>query len=330
PVEGSTAEDFVDLEPVDPTPQTRGNRWKTDAAAMSETIELTPIDLSAPSPMNALPPDLSPIDDLFGPDPLAASASRASAGRSLAGGMPSAAAAVAPAQATPILQRSAKNVWDSPLMLIGGGALGVIFVVFALLFYALTRGSAAELFAKAEEEYRGGSYSNAIGIYEQFIKQYPDDPSAGLARVRRGMATLRQVTDDGKNPRLGLETAHQVLPEIEKEEQFGEARSELATILPDSTSCASSISCAQPNAASSRTRTSPPRWKKLGLPRRKETPPPLTNCRPTCFALTRGWPPTFSLWRRFGASVKKNSSSSALPAAVPSPSLLTRRPRARR
>jgi outer membrane protein assembly factor BamB len=47
------------------------------------------------------------------------------------------------------------------------------------------------------------------------------------------MATLRQVADDGKNPRLGLEIAKQVLPEIEKEEQFGEARGELATILPD-------------------------------------------------------------------------------------------------
>src|SRR5881392_306450 len=67
PVEGSTAEDFVDLDPVDPTPQARGNRWKTDAAAMSETIELTPIDLSAPSPVSASPPDLAPIDDLFGP-----------------------------------------------------------------------------------------------------------------------------------------------------------------------------------------------------------------------------------------------------------------------
>jgi hypothetical protein len=75
---------------------------------------------------------------------------------------------LAPARRSPL-----KNVWDSPLMLIGGGALGVILVLFALLFYALTRGSAAELFSKAEEEYRAGSYSNALGIYEQFLKQYP-------------------------------------------------------------------------------------------------------------------------------------------------------------
>ncbi len=233
PVEGSTADDFVDLEPVDSAPQARGNRWKTDKAAMSETIELTPIDLSAPSPLNALPPDLAPLDDLFGPDPLAAPAPGPAASQAAIAPLQPVPSAAAPPAAAPILQRSQKNVWDSPLLLIGGGALGVILVIFALLFYALTRGSAAELFAKGEEQYRSASYSNAIGIYEQFLKQYPDDPNAGLARVRRAMATLRQVTDDGKNPRLGLETAQQVLPEIEKEEQFGEAREELASILPN-------------------------------------------------------------------------------------------------
>ena len=46
------------------------------------------------------------------------------------------------------------------------------------------------------------------------------------------MATLRQVTDDGKNPRLGLETAKQVLPQIENEEKFTEARSELRRFCP--------------------------------------------------------------------------------------------------
>src|SRR5262245_2965716 len=142
PVEGSTADDFVDLEPVDPTPHARGNRWKTDSAAMSETIELTPIDLSEPSPLSSLPPDLAPIDDLFGPDPLAAPAGRsASNNPSLVGPLPS--DVLVPLQPLAPVQRTARNVWDSPLILIGGGALGIILVLFALLFYALTRGSAA-------------------------------------------------------------------------------------------------------------------------------------------------------------------------------------------
>jgi outer membrane protein assembly factor BamB len=126
-----------------------------------------------------------------------------------------------------------KNVWDSPLLLIGGGILGVIVIAFGVLLYALTRGSAAEMFGKAEEEYKSGAYTSAMTIYEKFFNSYPDDPNASLARVRHGMAMLRQVTDDGKNPRLGLQTAQQVLPKIENEEKFTEARSELSTILPD-------------------------------------------------------------------------------------------------
>ena len=47
------------------------------------------------------------------------------------------------------------------------------------------------------------------------------------------MAALRQVSDDGKNPRQALETAKQILPEIENEEKFSEARGDLSTISPD-------------------------------------------------------------------------------------------------
>ncbi len=237
PVDGSTADDFVELESIDAAPHARGNRWKTDAPGsdLSETIELTPLDLSAPS--NVPTADLEPIDDLFGPDPVPAPAPRRSAPAPQPYQAP---AAYAPAgdlltplaPLTPVRRRT-KNVWDSPLLLIGGGALGVVLILFAILFYSLTRGTAAEVFGKAEDEYRSGSYASAIAIYDKFLKQYPSDANASLARVRRGMASLRQVTDDGKNPRVGLETANQVLPAIEKEEKFAEARGELATILPD-------------------------------------------------------------------------------------------------
>lgn len=248
PVEGSTADDFVELKSIDPAPHTRGNRWKTDkpSSSLAETVELTPIDLP---PLTPLPPtELVPIDDLFGDTPPSASTSApAPAHRASAASAEmlkplkpvSPLTPLTPLQpATPLtplrpVGKAAKNVWDSPLMLIGGGSLGVILVLFAFLFYALTRGSAAELFGQGEDEYRGGNYANAGAIYEKFLKKYPTDPNASLARVRRGMATLRQVTDDGRNARVGLETARQVLPTIEGEEKFAEARSELATILPE-------------------------------------------------------------------------------------------------
>lgn len=244
PVEGSTAEDFVPLKPAKVNRPPRGTRWKTDQpGSLSETIEMAPIDLGSSQPPPA--PIQAPIDDLFGPDPFGKPAFAPAPSRPPQAAAPQSAAPLddlfgpAPLSPAPLqaqlkpLAPPKKNVWDSPFLLIGGGALGVMLVVFLLLLYLLTRGSAAELFAKAEEEYRNGSFATALGIYEKFLKDYPDDPNASLARVRRGMATLRQVSDEGKSPRQALETAKEVLPQIEKEEKFAEARDELATILPD-------------------------------------------------------------------------------------------------
>jgi outer membrane protein assembly factor BamB len=126
-----------------------------------------------------------------------------------------------------------RNVWDSPLLLIGGGVLGAVLVAFALLWYSLTRGSAAEVLSKADEEYRAGSYSSAMVGYEGFLASYPSDPSVSYARVKLGMAKLRQASADGKNPKQGLQSANAILPTIATEEKFNEARPELSTLLPD-------------------------------------------------------------------------------------------------
>ena len=88
--------------------------------------------------------------------------------------------------------KPAGNVWDSPLLLAGGGLLGVIVVAFAVLLYALTRGTAAELLQQADDAYRGGAYTSAIAGYETFLKKYPSNPEVSKARVFRGMAQLRQ------------------------------------------------------------------------------------------------------------------------------------------
>ncbi|HZN32915.1 MAG TPA: PQQ-binding-like beta-propeller repeat protein, partial [Pirellulaceae bacterium] len=134
----------------------------------------------------------------------------------------------------PVGKKAKKNVWDSPLILVGGGLLGVLMIAFLALLYALTRGTAAEAFNKVEEEYKSGNYGVAIEGYQRFLDQYSSNPNASLARVRLGLAQLHQVTDDGRNPGLALQTAKEVLPEIEKEQKsFGEARPELAAMLPE-------------------------------------------------------------------------------------------------
>ena len=189
--------------------------------------ELTPL---------SVPSGPAPIDDLFAVDPIAGPAPLGSdplMGGPLAGplagplGQPAAAAGV-------VVPPKKKNQWDSPLLLIGGGALGVLLLAAGLLVYSLTRGSASELFQKGEEDYRSGSYSTAIAVFDEFLKKYPSDPNSSLARVRRGMAQIRQVTDKASDPVQGLKAAQQVLPQIEVEtESFNEARTELASILPD-------------------------------------------------------------------------------------------------
>jgi outer membrane protein assembly factor BamB/TolA-binding protein len=211
------------------------------------------------SPAPAAPPAPAVADDdLAGLEPLSAAAPRGSAPAGKWKHEPQAAGAAAaelpsldmlaadplaetaPAEgleqaASPLLpvKKARKNVWDSPLLLVGGGLLGVITIAFAVLLYSFTFGTATELFNKAEEEYRNGTYSTAITLFDEFLQRYESDKNASKARVLRGMAQLRQVADGGKQPRQSLEIAREVLPKIEIEEKFGDARPELASILPD-------------------------------------------------------------------------------------------------
>lgn len=193
---------------------------------LQELEVLTPLPATAPAPID----DLFAADALAGPAPLG--------GDPLLGG-PLAGPLAGPlgqpgAPATPVGPPKKKNQWDSPLLLIGGGALGVLILAAGLLVYSLTRGSASELFQKGEEEYRNGAYATAIAVYDDFLKKYPADPNSSLAKVRRGMAQIRQVTDKANDPSQGLKAAQRVLPQIEIEAtSFNEARPELASILPE-------------------------------------------------------------------------------------------------
>jgi hypothetical protein len=237
------AEEIVDLEPVPPTPRRRPPAPSrpavvTPVPAAEDLVPLTPLTpvaparaplagqaattALAPAPAPAAPV-VKPIDDLFG-DPMAAQADPL-ANSALLGAAPPAAEAKK--------KKGRTNVWDSPLLLLGGGGLGVILIAFFLLLYSLTRGSAAELFAKAEEEYTAGSYAGAIKYYENYLEKYPDGPESSLGRVRVAMAQLHQVSDGGSSARQSLQIAKDILPKIETEEKFGEARIELSGILPD-------------------------------------------------------------------------------------------------
>jgi len=119
--------------------------------------------------------------------------------------------------------------WDSKLLLIGGATLGVLIVLGAFLVLSLTRGSADEILSAANEDYNAGAYASAMKRYDQFLKYYSGNDNASHAHVFRNLARLRQVYT---NPQQGLRVAGEILPEIEKDEAFDEARPELASMLP--------------------------------------------------------------------------------------------------
>lgn len=235
----STAEDFLPPPASSSArPAARGRRWKEEPGEnLSETMERSPEELAGGLPGHLIPDPLPAPEDLV---PIAPALPPSGADPWSSPPAPVAAPLPVDERLVPVAPtRGAmvrwlpSNVWDSPLLMVGGGALGLLVVAFALLVYALTRGTAAQLLADAEEAYRGGAYPQAIALYERFLQRYPRNPQAALARVRRGMAAIRQVAEDGQNPRLALQTARQVLPQIEQEPTFAEVRPELALILPE-------------------------------------------------------------------------------------------------
>ncbi len=130
-------------------------------------------------------------------------------------------------------KRASGSPWDSTLMYAGGGGLVLLLIAGVVLWYTLTRGTAAELLQAADEAYRSGSYSQAIPNYERFLAGYPDDPNVSLARVRIGTARIRQVLEGSKDKQPALKAVEEVLPTLENEAAFDEARAELASILPE-------------------------------------------------------------------------------------------------
>ena len=187
-----------------------------------------------PTPAPAAPsiPELDAIDDALA----APAAPLPDAGLPLetpaaSSGRPSAAAR---------FESEPTSVWDSRLVLIGGGTLGVMLIVGAFLYSALTRGAAEDLFGKAKAAYDEGSYAQSKKLFEQYISDYGRFKDAPEARVRVVLANMRQIY---KNPSDGLKLAKEALPgvletirelpEQKQEELFQFMRRELTVMLPD-------------------------------------------------------------------------------------------------
>lgn len=128
--------------------------------------------------------------------------------------------------------KTGEEQWGSSLMLLGGGGLLLLVILGGVLIWSLSRSSGDEMLRLADDDYRNGSYSQAINKYDKYLEKFPNHAGASVARVRIGLAQLRQATSSGSNWPAALKTAQEVLTKIAPEKDFKEAHGELASMLP--------------------------------------------------------------------------------------------------
>jgi hypothetical protein len=124
-----------------------------------------------------------------------------------------------------------KNQWDSPLLLIGGGALAVLILCGVTVTLILNWDSGDDQLKQARGAAANGAYAQAITLYDAFLAKFPHHPEWSKARVQLAMVKLRSDTE-GQNYEAALKTAQDELTAIENEPKFDEAHAELAALLP--------------------------------------------------------------------------------------------------
>ncbi len=125
------------------------------------------------------------------------------------------------------------NIWDTKLIVVGGGALIGLLCLGVILFRQLTAESSADMYSKADEQYKAMNYATARVAYEEFGKRYPKDANTSQAKVRVGMSRIRQALEVQKDYQEALTAVQDELPKVQNEIAFNEARTELQTIIPD-------------------------------------------------------------------------------------------------
>lgn len=100
-----------------------------------------------------------------------------------------------------------------------------------LIYYLLNRENADLVLQQASDYFESGSYTQAINQYEHFIEGNKGHPQFSSAKVRLGMARLWKDTssNDYEN---ALQTAQDVLDDIQDEPDFRSAQRDLASLVP--------------------------------------------------------------------------------------------------
>lgn len=130
------------------------------------------------------------------------------------------------------VKKAHKNDFDSPLLLLGGGALALLVLGGVGLMIVMNLQSGDQLLESAQSAYASGSYAQAREDYEQFVEDFEGNARWSEARVKLAVVRLRQLTESSTDWAAALATAKEELPQIEDEAAFSENRGEFASILP--------------------------------------------------------------------------------------------------
>lgn len=232
------------------TPEPVGGKAEPEAAGQRPVPPAAPKPPQAP-PVQPVPPPAAPpvgggslLDEELHPSPAGPAGEVGPLDGLMAESDLSAAAAGGPLAAAPprkglrgLLGRPKRvgekaNVWDSSLLLIGGGALLALLILGLVLIWALSGQTGDQALQQADEDYRAGKYAQAIHKYEQYLRKFPNHSDVSIARVNRGLAKLRQKTGRGTTDwATALQKAKEVLEEIGHEPGINQAHGDLSVML---------------------------------------------------------------------------------------------------
>lgn len=123
------------------------------------------------------------------------------------------------------------NPWQGAWLWIGAGLFlffSTVAIGLALYFNTL---SADQLWNLADDSYKNGGFTDAKAKYTDFRNRFPNETRASLAKVRLTMCDLFMPYRAGDSIAV-LEQAQKLLPTIEMEDDFDDARPDLGDILP--------------------------------------------------------------------------------------------------
>lgn len=130
-------------------------------------------------------------------------------------------------------KRPRRSVWDSPLLVLGGGGLALLLLVTGGLLWSLFRTSGEDALALAESDYKSGAYTQAIAKVDAYLADYSNHKDVSKARVMRGLAMIRRHVEGARDWPAALDAAKTALVEISGEDAFPQSKAELAGLLPE-------------------------------------------------------------------------------------------------